>query len=113
MLQFFAGSTLAASDLQDMLDLFQKSYAKAGDMSRASTTTMTIDPELQGIPLDVGTYSIQFRGLWTVGAGTAPGLKTQWRFTGTWVSFTRNASGAGQGGTTSPTVTTTMNISGA
>lgn len=84
---YAVGQRLTASVLQDLSDSLEayipKTYIKSTATARSSTTTYTIDPDLQLIPLDVGTYEIELVGFVTF-AGTTPQLKTQWRFTGTW-----------------------------
>lgn len=84
---FAVGQRLTATVLQNMSDTLEayipKSYIKTTATSRTSNTTYTIDPDLQNIPLDVGSYEIELVGFVTFGT-TTPSLKTQWRFTGTW-----------------------------
>jgi hypothetical protein len=84
---FAVGQRLTATLLQSASDTLEayipKTYIKTTATSRTSTTTYAIDPDLQNIPLDVGSYEIELIGFVTFGT-TTPSLKTQWRFTGTW-----------------------------
>lgn len=93
--RFLTGQRLTADLLNaNVYDFFPVSYSKAAPTARLSTTTYADDPELQGIPLSVGTWEIEFTGFWTQ-ASTTPKIKTQWGFTGTWVSTFRACTGAG------------------
>lgn len=110
MVAFLTGQRITA----DRLNAMQPSiYYKSGSTSRNTTTTYAIDPDLQGIPLAVGTYKVSLLLLWNCGSGTAPGLKTQWRVGGggAWNSFNRAVTGPGQSNATSPTVMTQVNDS--
>lgn len=99
---FLTGQRLTADLLNSYLTDYQPlTYSKGGVTSRTSTTTLTDDPELTGIPLAVGTYDIELVGFWTQ-AATTPSLKTQWAFTGTWNTPTRACQGLGIGSTTAP-----------
>ncbi|HEY9465265.1 MAG TPA: hypothetical protein VIR54_19360 [Vicinamibacterales bacterium] len=94
-LAFAIGQRLTADLMTDFLALTPQVYTKASTTDRNSGgtgSTYTIDPELAGIPLDVGTYDIELIGFFTV-ASTTPKLKTQWRFTGTWNTPIRNCIG--------------------
>lgn len=84
---YAVGQRLTATLIQNLSDTLEayipKTYIKSTGTGRASTTTYTIDPDLQNIPLAIGAYEIELLGFATFG-GTTPQLKTQWRFTGTW-----------------------------
>lgn len=89
---YAVGQRLTASLLQNLSDSLEsyipKTYTKSTSTARTSTTTYTIDPDLQLIPLEIGVYDIElllFFTLANAGGATGPAsLKTQWRFTGTW-----------------------------
>lgn len=85
-------------------------YAKSSSTSRSSATTVSDDPELQGIALDVGTYEIELLMIFNQAASAAaPGIRTQWGFTGTWNAPFRIISGIGNTNTASPEVATVYN----
>jgi hypothetical protein len=84
---FAVGQRLTATLLQNASDTLEayipKTYIKSTATARASTTTYTIDPDLQNIPLAIGAYEVELLGFVTFGS-TAASLKTHWVFTGTW-----------------------------
>lgn len=101
--RFLTGQRLTADLLNaNVYDFFPVSYSKAGPTARTSTTTYADDPELQGIPLSVGTWEIEFTGFWTCSTTNTQRIKTQWGFTGTWTPTFRSCIGAGSTNVTSP-----------
>ncbi len=82
----------------DLTAIKPTSVNKSGTTARSSTTTLADDPDLSGITLTPGTYSITVTLFFTV-ASTTPLLKTRWAFTGTWGSPMRSCMGPGQGNT--------------
>lgn len=84
--------SVIASNLQDK--------TKLANEPRTSTTTLTLDSELQGVPLDVGTWEITARLAMVGNATAAMALKTQWSFSGTWTNVARLVEGPTAGNTT-------------
>jgi len=98
----------------DLLDsMLPKTYVKQSSTSRNTTTTLADDTELANIPLDVGTYWIEFYGFMTQATTTTQKLKGRWGFTGTWNNPDRNVIGPGQTQTAAPSVATEVNVAGA
>lgn len=74
--------------------------------SGGTGTTLTNDPELLGISLGVGTWSVYLQGFWTQTTTTTQKIKTRWAFTGTWNSPPRACYGAGFTQTAGPSAAT-------
>ena len=104
------GDLVTADLLQGMVP---KYYIKPSGENRTSTTTLADDTDLQGIPLDPGTYEIEFLGFMTQATTTTQKLKTRWGFTGTWNNPDRNVIGPGQNQTAAPANVTEANFAGA
>lgn len=84
------GEPTYASDLNLLLPTV---VVKPSVTPRTSTTTYAVDPDLSGIPLGLGTYSIRLLLFWNATTGFST-LKTQWRMTtGAWTAFTRGIIG--------------------
>lgn len=99
---------LVTADL--LTSMLPKTYVKAASLGRQSTITPVADNELQNIPLDPGTYEIDFAGNWSQATSVAQGITTQWAFTGTANTPQKIIIGQGVGDTTAATVATTVNI---
>lgn len=110
VLQFFAGSELAAADLNSLLGFMPQETLKNSTTSRQSTTTYAIDPDLGGIPLGVGSWEIEFMLFFTLSGVTTSKIKTQWQFTGTWQQPIRMCFGPGSGNTGGPGAIDTVNM---
>lgn len=109
---FFAGDELAAADLNAILAALPSVTVKTASTDRISTITMASDPELTGIPLSVGTWSIVFEGLWTQ-ASAAAKMATQWAFTGTTAATARRkCMGAGSAQVAAPSLITESTFAG-
>lgn len=94
--RFLTGQRLTADLLNaNVYDFLPQTFIKAAPTARTSTTTLTDDPELSGIPLSVGTWEVELIGFWTQTTTTTQKLKTQWGFTGTWASANRSCIGPG------------------
>lgn len=104
------GDLVTADLLQSMVP---KYYIKPSAENRASTTTLADDSDLQGIPLAVGTWEIEFLGFMTQATTTTQKLKGRWGFTGTWNNPDRNVIGPGQNQTAAPANVTETNFAGA
>jgi len=113
--RFATGQRFTAAALNGVITEFEsyiaRTYVKGSTESRASTTTLTNDSELNTIPLDIGTYRIELVGFFTVGSNT-PRLVTRWGFTGTWNNPDRVCFGPGATETAAPNVATTVNVQG-
>jgi hypothetical protein len=82
---FLTGQRLTADLLNaNINDYMPSTTAKAVATARLSTVTLADDAELAGIPLGVGTWEIEFIGLWTQTTTATQKIKTRWAFTGTW-----------------------------
>lgn len=75
--------------------LLPRYYTKPIVGSRASTITPVSDAHLTGIPLELGTFEIEFVGLFTLTTTGTQGLRTKWAFTGTATNPVRNCLGPG------------------
>jgi hypothetical protein len=91
-LQFFAGDTLAAADLQILLP---NVVMKSANQARASTIVPADDSEISAIALGVGTWEIIMRIFAFNGTSNVPGLATRWGFTGTANAPVRHCQGPG------------------
>lgn len=114
-LAFAIGQRLTADLMTDLLALTPVVYTKAATTDRNSGgtgTTYTIDPELQGISLDVGTYDIELIGFFTLATTNTQKIKTQWRFTGTWNTPIRNCIGPGSAQVGNPNAITDATMQG-
>jgi hypothetical protein len=87
-----------------------KTYTKTSSTARNTTTTHAADPELTGIPLEVGTHRIELLMYWTQTTTLTQDIKTRWSFTGTWSNPVRACIGGGRNATGDPfqVDTTTM-----
>lgn len=98
----------------DLLDaMVPQIFTKTGNTARTSTTTYAADPDLQSIPLGVGTWDIEFVGFFTLDTTSTQKIKVQWGFTGTWTTVFRACIGPGQGATNTADGLDTMNSRGA
>jgi hypothetical protein len=97
----------------DLLDsMLPKTYVKLSSTGRAATTTLADDPELNGIPLAIGSYHVRLVIRWTV-ANASPDLKTRWGFTGTWNNTSRLTIGPGLTNTAAATAVTPLRFADA
>lgn len=103
-----AGQIVYEDDLQNR---FPQVYGKSGATARLSTTTLSDDPDLSGITLSVGTWSIELLLFYTV-ASTTPKIKTRWIFTGTWGAHIRLCHGPGNNTGFAPNVVDTVTLQG-
>lgn len=92
-LAVYGGDIVSADDVNANIPVV---YVKANSDSRPSTTTLAADPELTGIPLGVGVWSIELNMAFNENSSTLA-IKTQWAFTGTWNNPVRFCSGPGDG----------------
>lgn len=106
------GARIYAADVNNIIALLPVTYSKAASTDRFSTTTLADDPELAGIALDVGTYTIELIGFFTLATITTQGLKTQWGFTGTWNTPIRACIGPGGSNVDARTDVTKVQLSG-
>lgn len=96
----------------DLLDAMVAKYTyKSSATARNTTTTLTADPELTGIALEVGTFDIEMVIFWTQ-AATAPKLKTRWGFTGTISDTIRLCHGPGNNNVAGPQDVTETTVRG-
>lgn len=110
---FAVGQRLTAAALQDAFDFITpQTYVKPAVESRNTLTTLTIDDDLQLIPLVVGQYEIELVGFWTQTTSNTQKIKTQWKFTGTWNTPIRACSGAGSAQTGNPATVSEATFSG-
>lgn len=96
-LAYFGGDEIFAADLQAILDRLPRTILKTSATARNSAgtgSTLTADPELSGIALEVGVYDLELILFWTC-ANTTPRLKTRWGFTGTISNTIRLCHGPG------------------
>jgi hypothetical protein len=92
--EFFTGQRLTADLLNgNLVDFMPQNFIKGTTTSRQNNTYAD-DPDLQGIVLTEGTWSIRLGILSTV-ASTTPKLRTKWIFTGTWNTPNRLCIGPG------------------
>ena len=91
--------------------LLPRYYIKQNVTSRASTGTVADDSGtgliLAGIPLEIGSYEIEFCGLFTLTTTGTQGIRTRWGFTGTMTNPVRNCLGPGDSGS-APNVNATI-----
>lgn len=104
----FAGDFITAAAVNDMVG---RSYTKGVATSRNTTTTYTDDPELNGIPLSVGTWAIELVGFFTLTTTATQKIKTRWVFTGSWNSPIRACYGPGFAQTAGPAAATESTFS--
>lgn len=95
----------------DVVSLVPKTVAKAVSTDRVSTTTFADDPELSGIPLAVGTYSIE-ADLMMIGGAGGIANKTTWTFSGTWNGPVRQCFGPTATNTAIPTAAVSLQSAG-
>jgi hypothetical protein len=100
-LEYFGGDIIFATDINAVIASLPKVYTKTSATARQSTTTLTADPDLSGITLDVGVYDIELILFWTC-ANTTPKLKTRWGFSGTITNTLRLCHGPGSTQTGGP-----------
>lgn len=86
------GDFVTADLLTSMLP---SQVTKLNSTSRASTSTVTADPDLSGITLGIGTYEIEMFILWSQTSTATQRLQTQWGFSGSWNNPTRVCNGPG------------------
>lgn len=83
--------------------LLPRYYIKDAVTSRNTTTTVAADSggtsPLAGIPLEIGSYEVEFVGLITLTTTGTQGLKTRWGFSGTVANPVRNCFGPGDSAT--------------
>lgn len=92
--------------------LLPRYYIKANATSRANTVTPSADTGtgqiLAGIPLEIGSYEIEFVGLWNTSTTGTQGIRSRWGFTGTATTlYYRNCLGTGDNAT-APNVNATI-----
>lgn len=106
--QLFAGQRLTASLLNSMVPNVIVKAATNGLVSG----TLTLDPELSGIALGVGTWSVEMVLLASAAAAaTNPQLQVGWQFTGTFAnSPVRITTGPGATNTATPGLSTPANF---
>ena len=84
--------------------LLPRYYTKQNPTSRASTATVAADSGtgqvLAGIPLEIGSYEVEFVGLFTLTTTGTQGIRTRWGFTGTMTNPVRACLGPGDSGST-------------
>lgn len=107
-IRVYGGDIVSADDVNANI---ASVYVKANAESRNTTTTYAADGELVGIPLEVGVYDIECLIFFTM-AATAPKLKTNWRFTGTWAAPVRACIGPGADNITVPYQSTSVSAAG-
>src|SRR4051812_33308809 len=86
MAQYGAFSVFQRITADSLNAIIPQSITKQTTNGIVSNTTLTLDPELSGITLGVGTWSIEVMLLASPAATQAtpvPSLKTGWSFTGT------------------------------
>lgn len=114
-LAFAIGQRLTADLMTEFLGLSPQVYTKASTTDRNSGgtgTTYTIDPELQGIPLEIGTYDVLLIAFFTLATTNTQKIKTQWRFTGTWNTPIRHCIGPGSANVAGPSAITDVTMQG-
>ncbi|MET0916726.1 MAG: hypothetical protein ABWY81_11070 [Jiangellaceae bacterium] len=102
------GDPVSATLLDSMLP---KTYTKQAAESRNTTAVLAADGELINIPLLVGTYEIELIILWSQ-VTAAPGLRTQWGFTGTYGAPVRHIIGPGATDAAPASDAATVNLGG-
>lgn len=108
--QLFAGQRLTASLLNSMVPIV---VTKAATNSITSNATLTLDPELSGIALSVGTWSIEVILLASAASNSATigNLKVAWSFSGALAnSPVRITSGPADTNTAIPGRATPINV---
>lgn len=85
---------------------------KPASTDRTSTTTVADDPDLAGIALGVGTWSVRMLLFATTVTTNTQKFKTQWGFTGTWNSPIRACIGPGSTNTAARADITPSQFSG-
>lgn len=105
----WSGSTeFTVENLQAMID---DVYVK-GNTTDRTNNTLADDPDLQGIPLGIGTWWVRLMAFWTANTSTTPKLRTRWTFTGTWNNPIRCCIGPGSANTAVRTDVTAVNFHG-
>lgn len=99
MVGVMGGDDMVAADINDVLLYLPRWYVKGGATARNSGNhtpgTPSDDPDLSGIPLEVGSFEIEVLGMFTVTTSTTQKIMTQWGFTGTWNTSIKITSGPG------------------
>jgi len=95
------GNRMVVQDVNDVLLYLPRWYDKANSTSRSTANTgatVTDDPDLSGIPLEVGIFEILVLGYFALATTNTQKIQTQWGFTGTWgATALRRACGPGWG----------------
>jgi hypothetical protein len=105
-----AGSKITAALLTSMLP---NTVVKGTTTDRTNTTTIANDPDLAGIALGVGTWSVEVLIFATTPTTSTQQLKTQWSFTGTWNTPIRACFGPGATNSAARTAVTPSTYNGA
>lgn len=87
-------------------------YVKTSTTDATSDTTLSDDPDLAGIPLDIGSWHIRLMLFFTTPTTNTQKLKTRWAFTGTWNNPVRFCIGPGSGNTAASTDITAVTMRG-
>lgn len=117
MVGVMGGDDMVAADINDILLYLPRWYTKPGATSRNSGNhtpgTPSADPDLTGIPLEVGSFEIEVLGFFTLTTTSTQKLRTMWGFSGTWNTTTiRMCSGPGSTSVSTPDDATSANIRG-
>lgn len=111
------GDDMVAADINDLLLYLPRWYIKPGSTARNSGNhtpgTPSADPDLSGIPLEVGIFEIHVLAFFTLTTTTTQKIRTLWAFSGTWNSSTIKASfGPGSANTAAADDAASVNVRG-
>ncbi len=93
---FGAGQIVYEDDLTDIKPVTYTKSVATNRNSGGTGTTLVDDPELSGITLDPGTYTVELALYFTTATTDTQAIKTRWVFTGTWGVPMRLCHGPGQ-----------------
>lgn len=108
MVGVLGGEPFTVGDVNDVLLYLPRWTTKPTLEARASTTTLTDDDDLSGIPLEIGSFEIEVVGFYTLTTTATQKIQTRWGFSGTWNSTTgiRACVGPGINNTAAPNTVT-------
>lgn len=117
MVGVVGGNNMVVADVNDVLLYLPRHYVKSVHTDRNSGNhtpgTVANDPDLAGIPLEVGEFEIEILGWFTLATTTTQKIITRWGFTGTWnTGAIRGVVGPGLGNTANPDNVTLVNVRG-
>lgn len=113
MVGVFGGDPTVVADVNDVLLYLPRWYTKPGATPRNTLIVPADDPDLSGIPLEVGSFEIKVVSMFTLSTTTTQKFRTLWGFTGTWTSTAfRAVKGPGSANTAAPDDAASANIRG-